>query len=134
MAAEAPKPMTILIVDDDAPTRKVLVRMLRELGYDTLEAENGTDAVREYGANHERIVAATLDLEMPETDGRATLAILSDIAPFLPMVIVSGTDLHSAALQGRVPGTPGVAYLKKPFRKEQLHAALNKVLGESGRR
>lgn len=125
-----PKPNTVLVVDDDAKTRAVIAKMIRAVGYEPLEAANGSEAIHHYAARSNDIAAATLDLMMPETNGRATLAMLSEIAPFLPIVISSGLDPNAERLQGRIPGTPGVTYLQKPYKQEQLKAALDKVMGQ----
>jgi two-component system cell cycle sensor histidine kinase/response regulator CckA len=117
-------PNTILVVDDHDFTRRLIVRLVKDLGYDTLEASNGTEAIALYGQHAERIVAATLDLVMPETNGKTTLAMLSNIAPFLPIVIASSLEPNSEHLQGRIPGTPGVTYLQKPLDQKALKGAL----------
>jgi CheY-like chemotaxis protein len=119
---------TILVIEDLAPMRRTLAEIFRRAGYRTLEAENGTEALRLLAMYPSEIVAATLDLDMPETDGRTTLARMSDINAFLPILIVTGLPIEG--LQGRIPGTPGVKYVPKPFFQEQLLTALRVAMDE----
>lgn len=125
-----PARRTILVVDDDAKTRRAIAKMVAACGFTPLEAGDGSEAIHLFAAHSQEIVAATLDLMMPETNGRATLAMLSEFAPTLPIVISSGLDPHAERLQGRIPGTPGVTYLQKPYDTAALKAALEKVMGE----
>src|SRR5262245_20278351 len=120
---------TILVVEDMDEVRRALARTLRGFGYETIEARDGTEAVRIYGENAARIVAVTLDLMMPETDGRETLAMLSSFAPEMAIVISSALP-QPENLLGRKPGDLGVAYLQKPYSGDELKAAISRVTTE----
>lgn len=119
---------TILVIDDDAAVRAALVRMLTSAGYRTIEARDGSEAIHLFAGRSREITAVTLDLVMPTTDGRETLAMLSAYAPNLPIVIATAYELND--LLGRVPGTRGVGYLQKPFTTAQLTAELRRVIAE----
>jgi CheY-like chemotaxis protein len=126
---------TVLVVDDERVVRTTICMMLHEMGYKTLEAGDGEEALQLVAANSESLAATTLNLMMPTMNGRATLAALSRVAPFLPIVISSGLAPFAEPLQGRIPGTPGTTYLQKPYEQAQLKAALDRVIGElRGRR
>ncbi len=124
------KPNTVLVIEDMDNVRHALARMVAASGYDVLEARDGSEAVHLYAANSARIVAATLDLMMPTTDGRETLAMLSEFAPDLPIVVSTALPLPDNLL-GRVPGSRGVGYLQKPYTAVQLDAELKRVIAES---
>jgi CheY-like chemotaxis protein len=121
---------TVLVVDDESIVRTTICKMLHEMGYKTLEAGDGEEALRLVAENSESLAATTLNLVMPTMNGRATLAALSNVAPFLPIVISSGLAPFAEPLQGRIPGTPGTTYLQKPFEQGQLKAALDRVIRE----
>jgi two-component system cell cycle sensor histidine kinase/response regulator CckA len=127
-AAEPSAKGTILVVDDTDFIRRIIGAILASEGYRALEAANGGEALRLFALHSQEIVAVILDLNMPETDGRETLASLSQSAPFLPILIVSGLPLDG--LQGRIPGTPGVGYVSKPFTQARLLEGLQKVIDE----
>ncbi len=61
----------VLVVDDDATSRKLLTRALSSAGYDCREAENGLDALKL--VHEEQPSLLLLDFKMPELDGAETL-------------------------------------------------------------
>jgi DNA-binding response OmpR family regulator len=119
---------TILIVDDEANVRRAIAAALERSGFRTIQAANGSEAIHIVGERSREIAAITLDLDMPTTNGRETLAMLSSIAPKLPIVVVTGWQIDT--LLGRKPGSPGVAYLAKPFAPDALVAALRLLIEE----
>lgn len=119
----------ILVIDDEAPVRRVLVRALQHAGFDTIEAKDGSEAIHLFAEQARRISAVTLDLVMPTTNGRETLAMLSAYAPTLPIVVVTALP-QPADLLGRVPGTKGVGYVHKPFTFDGLANEVRRVIAE----
>src|SRR4029077_1035478 len=65
----------ILIADDDAPTRTMLVELLRGEGYDTLEAKSGSEVLRVVPTEEPDLLL--IDLRMPDQDGIQILRRLS---------------------------------------------------------
>jgi CheY-like chemotaxis protein len=120
---------TVLIVDDELPIRSAVARLLSRAGYDSLQAANGSEAIHIFAEQSDKLVAVLLDLNMPTTNGRETLAMLHAYAPHLPIVICTAItppdDLEPA------PGSLGVGFLQKPFTPEQLKAELERVIVES---
>jgi CheY-like chemotaxis protein len=120
---------TVLIVEDMDEVRRALVKAVTAMGFDVIEARDGSEAVHRYGENADRVIAVTLDLMMPTTDGRETLAMLSSFAPDVGIVISSALP-QPENLLGRIPGQKGVRYLQKPYSPVELRAELNRVIGE----
>jgi CheY-like chemotaxis protein len=88
-------PDRVLLVEDDAPTREVMRRMLERAGWTVDEAENGRVAL-------ERLAAATpglilLDLMMPEMDGFEFLEALRRRGEWraIPVVVLTAKDLSA---------------------------------------
>jgi CheY-like chemotaxis protein len=124
---------TVLIIDDDAQTRRAMARVIEGMGYKSIEAGDGYEGIERYKASEDSFVAVTLNLVMPIIDGKDTLGMLSKIAPFLPIVISSGLEPGAVSLQGRIPGSPGIVYLPKPYDTKQLQTALERVIAEMKR-
>jgi len=122
-------PNTVLVIEDDPAVRRALARMLHSEGFDVVEAEDGSEAVHRYAEHSARIVAATLDLMMPTTDGRETLAMISSFAPNLPVVLSTAMP-RPDDLIGRTPGSRGVGYLQKPYSAAELGAEVRRVIAE----
>ena len=120
---------TILVIDDDDAVRRGMVRLLNKSGFETLEARDGSEAIHQFAAHSKSITAVTLDLEMPTTNGRATLAMLSEYAPGLPIIVATAYPLPDDLI-GRRPGDAGVGYLQKPFSASELNAELRRVIDQ----
>ncbi len=99
----------VLVVDDE-PAICSAIRIILELeGYRVLTAGDGQAALAQVAAAHPRVVL--LDLRMPGLDGWQTYARLQQLAPTLPVVVMSAGERlrqHTAARQA-------AGVLAKPF-------------------
>ncbi len=84
---------SILIVDDNAFNRMRLVDILANK-YDTIEAENGVEAIKIMGERTKDILLVILDIVMPEMDGYEVLAKMNKEGwiDYIPVIMVSGED------------------------------------------
>jgi PAS domain S-box-containing protein len=114
---------TILVVDDEEGVREVAERMLQEIGFDTITAQDGREALEILGRPGNQITGLLLDLSMPRMGGVETLRRLRATHPELPVIIMSGYTEQVVAQQigGSDPGNTG--FLQKPFLAEDLVAA-----------
>ena len=88
-------PGRILVVDDTPFNRQLLARLLRGLGHEPVEAEDGRQALaRLRDASAPPIDVILLDIVMPEMDGYQVLAELRDDPALrhLPVIVISGVD------------------------------------------
>jgi PAS domain S-box-containing protein len=124
-AAPAPAPaLTVLLVEDEAPVRVAMRRMLERRGCAVLEARHGADALLVWRAHRARVGAVVTDLRMPEMGGRELIALVRAEAPSLPVVFVSGySDQGPPADAG-----PHDAFVEKPLSADALLAALQRVV------
>jgi len=82
---------TILVVEDDGAVRLVLVRTLKSLGYQVIEAANGHEALAQWAENREKISLLITDMVMPEGMTGSELARrLRAEKPDLGVIISSG--------------------------------------------
>lgn len=111
--------MRVMVIDDEAPARRRLARMLEQQEGIELagEAGNGLDALA--AIERERPDLLLLDIEMPGVDG---LALVARYAPLPPVVFVTGHDEHAI----RAFELNAVDYLLKPVRRERLAEALQR--------
>ena len=86
----------VLVVDDDPQARRLLQTMLTGLGYATLEASGGEEALQL--AETERLAAVILDLLMPGMDGFSFLERFRSLSNGLatPVIVWTGQDLTAA--------------------------------------
>jgi DNA-binding response OmpR family regulator len=117
----------ILVIDDDPVVRGMLVEMLRREGYDVDEAEDGRAGMRRFREQPAALVIT--DVVMPEQEGLETLMQLRHASPAVLVIAISGggrvgpeSYLNSARTLG------ANAILTKPFGREELLEAVNRVL------
>ncbi|HEV1997055.1 MAG TPA: response regulator, partial [Candidatus Dormibacteraeota bacterium] len=119
----------ILVVEDDAPTRRMISRRLKEAGFRTVEASGGAQAIS--AARELRPSVITLDMVMPAVDGWTVLAALRDDprTQDIPVVVVSVIDDRELAI------SLGAAdYVAKPFPVDDLLGVVERLLnGGKGR-
>lgn len=115
---------SVLVVDDDAPVRRMLERTLAAEGYDVRAAADGGAAL----AAVEQSVpdAVVLDVAMPGMDGLAVARRLRGKGLATPILLLTARD----AIGDRVAGLDAGAddYLVKPFATEELSARLRALL------
>src|SRR6266481_4960668 len=118
---------TILVLEDDISVRHVSVRVLRNLGYQVIEAANGDDAQRLINESAGRKVHLLLtDMVMPQMSGRRFADWLRSASPHIRVFFVSGyleKSLHPGDRRD-----PGMFFLPKPFDSEQLAAKVREAL------
>jgi len=114
----------ILWVDDEIELLRAHVRLLEQKGYIVETAANGEDAlalVRERSFD-----LVFLDEMMPGLGGLQTLAEMKDIAPQLPVVMVTKSEAES--LMEEAIGGKITDYLVKPVNPSQILMACKKIL------
>jgi len=85
------KKYTILIVDDEARIRKVLVDILQLQGYDTCEAVNGEDALEKIAKCIPDLVIS--DINMPGMDGFQLFSIIHEKYPDIRHILMTSYDV-----------------------------------------
>jgi DNA-binding NtrC family response regulator len=125
MVSEQPR---VLLVDDDAEMRELLVETLAENGYETRTAANGAEALLRL--HREPFAAIVLDKNMPGLSALDLLPGLGLLCPRTPVVIITAFgDAHTRTTAAE-KGAYG--FLDKPFRMDDLLAMLQRALAESG--
>ncbi len=111
----------VLIVDDDELLREAAVVMLEMLGYDTVAAADGLEAIARYREHRDSIVL--LDVSMSGMDGIACMQELKRIDPEARIVLSSGYMAEDAAIaDAREWGQVG--FLQKPYGPQELDSVL----------
>ena len=117
---------TILVVEDDAMVRRYVMTQVQGLGYTTLEASNGSDALRiiDEGVAFDLLFT---DVIMPGAmNGRQLVEEALKRRPGLKTLYTSGYTENAIVHHGRLDS--GVLLLAKPYRKSELARMIRQAL------
>ena len=122
----------VLIVDDSKSMRKVIQKSLAISGFavgECMEAENGRQALDLLEGSWVDLVLS--DIHMPEMDGFELIRQLRRNESFkdLPVVFIT-TEANEDRL-AELLQLGARAYLRKPFRPEEMRSVLGRVMGEN---
>jgi two-component system, cell cycle sensor histidine kinase and response regulator CckA len=119
----------VLLVEDEPEVLQMTARVLRDGGYEVLEAENGRVALELIEERSKPLDLLVTDVAMPQIDGIELAARLRRARPHLPVVFTSGhvgdETLHSGLLG------PESAFLLKPFPPDALIACARSLLDKA---
>jgi CheY-like chemotaxis protein len=118
-------PATVLVVDDDLSLRTTTAMMLECLGFKTLGAANGLEALQQMERNP-GVGAVLLDVLMPVMDGEETFRQMRSMWAGVPVILISGFALGEMA--GRFGEPLPNGYIQKPFTLAKLAGAVRGVL------
>jgi DNA-binding NtrC family response regulator len=119
------KSPSILIVDDDPEMRSLLLDVLRNEGYEVVEAKDGTEAVLALRTRMFEVIL--MDKNMPGPSGLDLLPGLRRVCPGSRIIMMTAFGDVPSYMEAVEKGA--VEYLFKPFRMEELMAAIVKALG-----
>jgi CheY-like chemotaxis protein len=114
----------ILVVDDDASHRTLICDVLESMGYRTLQAANGKEALDRFEL--EVPLAVLLDLRMPVMSGWGLLDALKKMprARNLPIIIISA---YGFEWEAELVGASG--YISKPVDLDKVRATVQQLVG-----
>jgi two-component system, cell cycle sensor histidine kinase and response regulator CckA len=116
----------ILLVEDEASVRGVILSMLEGTGYSILSACNGDEALKICKERKGRIDLLLSDVVMPGISGREMATQLAKVHPETKVLFMSGyTD---DAIQHHGVLEPGTAFIEKPFSQVKLTRKIREVL------
>ena len=116
----------ILVIDDDADVRDVVVRTLRHFGFRTRDAVNGRAGLELALAETPDLIIC--DIRMPEMDGFKTLSAVRDLPGLanVPFIFLTANIDKDSMRRGMTSGADD--YLTKPFTQEELLEAVTSRL------
>jgi two-component system chemotaxis response regulator CheY len=119
-------PKKILIVDDSAAIRQSISFILRQEGYDTVEASDGLEALTMLGSVGALDLIIT-DVNMPNLDGIGFIRKAREIQAykFTPILVLTTESQGSKMNEGKEAGATG--WIVKPFNADKLLGIVRKV-------
>jgi PAS domain S-box-containing protein len=120
----------VMIVDDEAALVSLSEEMLAELGYEPVGFNSSVSALRALREDPRRFDLILTDEAMPELAGTELAREILQIAPAMPIVLMSGYGGSQLAQRAAAIGIREV--LRKPLQRRDLAESLARVLGQLG--
>jgi PAS domain S-box-containing protein len=117
----------VLVVEDEMVVRQLIVDVLTELGYRTLEAVDGPSGLAILQQAAQRIDLLITDIGLPGMNGRQLTDLARQHRPGLPVLFMTGYAENAARAQGFLG--PGMAMITKPFAMDALALRVQDMLG-----
>jgi len=116
----------VLVIDDSATVRKQVRTALTGHGFEIIEATDGVEGL-EAIASCQQLAAVICDVNMPRMDGLQMLRLVKaqDHLLALPVLMLTTEAQPALVQQAKESGAKG--WLVKPFKPEQLVAALRRL-------
>ncbi|MCC7549474.1 MAG: response regulator [Burkholderiales bacterium] len=117
---------TILIVDDSASLRQVVILALQGAGYEVIEACDGKDALAKLDGKKVHLIIS--DVNMPNMDG---ISLVKEVKKhpsykFTPIIMLTTEAGENKKQEGQAAGAK--AWVVKPFQPQQMLAAVSKLV------
>jgi len=124
--------MKLLVVDDSSVIRKVIKAAADVLQLETIEAQDGLEALEKMAAHYQEIDLVLLDWNMPEMNGYDVLVEVktSEKYKHIPVMMVTTEGQQSSIVAAVRAGANN--YLVKPFTVEELETKIVECLGKVG--
>ncbi|MFC0211194.1 response regulator transcription factor [Paenibacillus chartarius] len=114
---------TILVVDDESKIRDVVVSYLKKDGFQTVEAETGSEAIRR--VQNESIDFVILDLMLPDMEGEQVCQAIRQIHS-VPILMLTAKVSENNRIKGLSMGADD--YLIKPFDPREVVARVRAIM------
>ena len=129
MDPSTPSGHRLLLVEDNEDNRTIYSTLLRHLGYEVIEAQNGVQAIEL--ARSERPDLILMDISIPEMDGwEATRILRGDpVTKDVPIVALTAHALEDDRERAAEVGFS--SYLAKPIEPRAVLAEVRRLIGEN---
>ena len=119
--------ISILVVEDDKHTRKLMETILKRQGYSVFVAEDGVQGMEVLDNHHIDLII--LDVMMPNMDGFEFAKELREGECMIPILMVTAKQLQEDKIKGFVSGADD--YMTKPIDTEEMLLRIKALLRRS---
>ncbi|MDQ2734837.1 MAG: response regulator, partial [Pseudomonadota bacterium] len=120
---------TVMVVDDEPTVRMLVVEVLEELGYATIEAADGPSGLRVLNSNV-RIDLLITDVGLPGgMNGRQLADAGRAVRPGLKVLFITGYAENAVVGNGHLE--PGMHVMTKPFEMDVLASRIRECIFET---
>jgi CheY-like chemotaxis protein len=117
---------SVLVVDDDTDTRRIVAHLLKNRGCDVTASDDGISALINLAQKHFDLIIS--DINMPNLDGFKLLEMINQKGINTPVIFLTGRTRVEDEMRGLSLGA--MDYLKKPVKKDVFLLRVKKVLAK----
>jgi PAS domain S-box-containing protein len=117
---------TILVAEDDAMVRQLMVELLKNYGYTVIESKDGEETIRTFNENKDKIHLLILDAIMPKKNGKEVYNEIKKVRPDIKHIFSSGYDADIIHKKGIVE--EGLNFISKPISPNVFLKKVREVL------
>jgi PAS domain S-box-containing protein len=118
---------SLMVVEDEEDLREVVTHILRDLGYNVYEAENGVHAFQMCSRmKNEKIDLLVTDIVMPEMNGKELAEKMTKLFPGIKVIFITGYDDNKIVDRDELK--EGQFFLTKPFTPRLLGKKIRDIL------
>ena len=117
---------TILMVDDEEMVLNVGTELVKQMGYDVLEARSGKEAIEVYKENKCKVDIVVLDMIMPDMDGGRAYEQMKEINPDVKVILTSGYGIGGKVNEIMRRGCD--SFIQKPFGIKELYGKIEEIM------
>jgi CheY-like chemotaxis protein len=118
----------VLVVEDEAPLRIAITKVLHKRGFDVLEAADGTAALKLIHEYEGTIAVLLLDITLPGAPSREVLAEARGVRPDIKVIVTSAYGQNQ--VDESFPGMKIDSFIRKPFQLANLLSQIRIVMSE----
>jgi CheY-like chemotaxis protein len=120
----------ILVIDDEAPIRRVLELKLQNQGYQVLTANNGQEGLHIVESQHPDVVVT--DIMMPQMDGKTLCSKTNHLKKERRFLTIVVTARINPGDQDWIDSMEDTLFMEKPFSPARIVKAIEQYLGGQG--
>jgi signal transduction histidine kinase len=117
---------TVLLVEDEDVVVDISKEILSRLGYETLVAKNGQEAIDISNSAELNFEIVLLDMKLPDSDGKIIFSAIKKARPNVKVILFSGFSIDGPVQDILDAGADG--FVQKPFSVSTLSSKLREVL------
>ena len=117
---------TVLVAEDDEHVRSMVTSILRQAGYQVLEAADGAEALTLFVENQNEIALVVLDAVMPKLNGPETYARITGLCPNIRVLFTTGYSPTALPPGFQAGSDPRLLY--KPYGPDELLRKVRQVI------
>lgn len=118
----------ILVVDDSDTTRLLIERMIKKLGFKTINAVDGQNALDVLAEKHRDITIVVTDINMPNLDGFGLIRQMREDQKLLNMPIIVISTENSTDKIDLAKSYGACAWIVKPVHLNKLKEMLSQIV------